>query len=116
MRQTHLPLQHSQSFEHLRVLLDLLPEEQSECRGNRFALASSLGILRRVTNQHYAPGAILQIVFSFWSSKVLLTAVEFGDAFDYSVADLRKWCGEAGFKCFEVIHLAGPSSAAVACK
>jgi hypothetical protein len=40
--------------------------------------------------------------------------IEFGDAFDFSGADFRKWCGEVGFKRFEVIHLAGPSSAAVA--
>ena len=31
-------------------------------------------------------------------------------------ADFRKWCGEVGFKRFEVIHLAVPSSAAVAYK
>ena len=42
--------------------------------------------------------------------------IEFGDAFDYSGADFRQWCGEVGFKHFEVIHLAGPSSAAVAYK
>ena len=42
--------------------------------------------------------------------------IEFGDAFDYSGADFRRWCGEVGFKRFEVIHLAGPSSAAVAYK
>ena len=42
--------------------------------------------------------------------------IEFGDAFDYSGADFRKWCGEAGFKRFETIHLAGASSAAVAFK
>lgn len=42
--------------------------------------------------------------------------IEFGDAFDYSGADFKKWCGEAGFKRFEIIHLAGPSSAAVAYK
>ena len=42
--------------------------------------------------------------------------IEFGDAFDYSGADFRKWSGEVGFKRFEVIHLAGPSSAAVAYK
>lgn len=42
--------------------------------------------------------------------------IEFGDAFDYSGADFRKWCGEAGFKRFETIHLAGPSSAAIAYK
>ena len=42
--------------------------------------------------------------------------IEFGDAFDYSGADFRKWCGEVGFKRFDVIHLAGPSSAVVAYK
>jgi len=42
--------------------------------------------------------------------------IEFGDAFDYTGADFRKWCGEVGFKRFEIIHLAGPSSAAVAYK
>ena len=42
--------------------------------------------------------------------------IEFGDAFDYSGADFRKWCGEVGFQRFAVIHLAGPSSAAVAYK
>ncbi len=42
--------------------------------------------------------------------------IEFGDAFDYSGADFRKWCQEVGFKRFEVIHLAGPSSAVIAYK
>jgi uncharacterized membrane-anchored protein len=42
--------------------------------------------------------------------------IEFGDAFDFSGADFRKWCAEAGFTRFEVIHLAGPASAAVAYK
>ena len=42
--------------------------------------------------------------------------IEFGDAFDYSSADFAKWCREVGFKRFEVIHLAGPSGAAIAYK
>ena len=42
--------------------------------------------------------------------------IEFGDAFDYSAADFEKWCREVGFNRFEVIHLAGPSSAAIAYK
>src|SRR5712691_4249599 len=42
--------------------------------------------------------------------------IEFGDAFDYSAADFRQWCAEVGFRRFEVIHLAGASSAAVAYK
>jgi 2-polyprenyl-3-methyl-5-hydroxy-6-metoxy-1,4-benzoquinol methylase len=40
--------------------------------------------------------------------------IEFGDAFDYTGADFKQWCSEAGFKRFEVMHLAGPSSAAIA--
>ncbi len=42
--------------------------------------------------------------------------IEFGDAFDFTAADFRKWCGEVGFKRFEVVPLAGASSAAVAYK
>lgn len=42
--------------------------------------------------------------------------IEFGDAFDYSGADFRKWCGEVGFRRFDVIHLVGASSAAIAYK
>jgi len=40
--------------------------------------------------------------------------IEFGDAFDYTGADFKKWCSEVGFKRFDVIRLAGPSSAAIA--
>lgn len=43
--------------------------------------------------------------------------IEFGDAaFDYTGADFRTWCGEAGFTDFEIIKLAGPTSAAIAYK
>lgn len=42
--------------------------------------------------------------------------IEFGDAFDYTGADFREWCNEAGFKRFEIINLAGPTSAAIAYK
>src|SRR5690242_11708770 len=42
--------------------------------------------------------------------------IEFGDAFDYSGADFRGWCSKVGFQRFEIIHLAGASSAAVAYK
>jgi len=42
--------------------------------------------------------------------------IEFGDAFDYTGADFRRWCGEVGFQRFDVVHLTGPSSAAVAYK
>lgn len=42
--------------------------------------------------------------------------IEFGDAFDYTGANFREWCSEAGFKRFEIINLAGPTSAAIAYK
>lgn len=43
--------------------------------------------------------------------------VEFGDeAFDYTGADFRAWCGEIGFGKFDILPLAGPSSAAIAYK
>jgi hypothetical protein len=42
--------------------------------------------------------------------------IELGDGFDYTGADFRQWCGEAGFKRFEIIPLTGPTSAAVAYK
>jgi hypothetical protein len=42
--------------------------------------------------------------------------IEFGDAFDFTGADFTKWCTAAGFRSTEVIHLAGPASAAVAYK
>lgn len=42
--------------------------------------------------------------------------IEFGDAFDYTAADFRAWCSEAGFRHFAIIPLTGPTSAAVAYK
>jgi cyclopropane fatty-acyl-phospholipid synthase-like methyltransferase len=42
--------------------------------------------------------------------------VEFGDAFDFTGADFSRWCTTAGFRKTEVIHLAGPASAAIAYK
>jgi hypothetical protein len=42
--------------------------------------------------------------------------IEFGDAFDYTGADLAGWCSEVGFRSFEVVPLAGPSSAGIAYK
>jgi ubiquinone/menaquinone biosynthesis C-methylase UbiE len=42
--------------------------------------------------------------------------IEFGDAFDFTGADFWSWCKEAGFQSYEVLHLAGPCSAAIAYK
>ena len=42
--------------------------------------------------------------------------IEFGDAFDFTFADFRGWCTEAGFRRFERIGLDGPATAAIAYK
>ncbi len=42
--------------------------------------------------------------------------IEVGDGFDYTAADFRAWCREAGFTRFEIIPLTGATSAAVAYK
>lgn len=42
--------------------------------------------------------------------------IEHGDGFDYTGADFCEWCKEIGFRRFEILRLAGPSSAAVAYK
>ncbi|HUP25013.1 MAG TPA: methyltransferase [Thermoanaerobaculia bacterium] len=42
--------------------------------------------------------------------------IEFGDAFDFTGADLRGWCLEAGFRRVEILPLGGPASAGVAWK
>ncbi len=42
--------------------------------------------------------------------------IEFGDACDFTGADFRSWCLEAGFSRCEILPLAGPASAAIAYK
>ncbi|HSN21104.1 MAG TPA: methyltransferase, partial [Usitatibacter sp.] len=42
--------------------------------------------------------------------------VELGDGFDYTGAQFREWCAEAGFRRCEIVPLAGPASAAIAYK
>jgi len=53
--------------------------------------------------------------YDFFDALVAML-IEFGDAFDYTGADFREWCTEVGFRRFEFIPLAGPTSAAVAYK
>jgi predicted O-methyltransferase YrrM len=52
--------------------------------------------------------------FGLIVSLIMLT--ELGDAFDYTGADLTRWCKEAGFRDVEVVPLAGPASAGIAYK
>src|SRR5262245_22629828 len=53
-------------------------------------------------------------VFGLLVSLTML--IEFGDAFDFTGADFRSWCCEAGFRRFAVLPLGGPTSAAIAYK
>lgn len=53
---------------------------------------------------------------SFGLMMSLNMLIEFGDAFDFTGADFWSWCQQAGFSRYEVIHLAGPCSAAIAYK
>jgi O-methyltransferase domain/Dimerisation domain len=46
----------------------------------------------------------------------LTMLLEFGDAFDFTGADFRSWCSEAGFQRFAVLPLGGSASAAIAYK
>ena len=52
----------------------------------------------------------------FFDDQLAIRAGAGHDGFDYTGADFRGWCSEAGFRRFEVIHLAGACSAAVAYK
>jgi len=55
-----------------------------------------------------------QNTFSMLMSLNML--IENGDAFDYTFDDFNRWVLDAGFKRTELIPLAGPACAAVACK
>ena len=40
--------------------------------------------------------------------------IEFGDAFDFTGADLTGWCQDAGFRSVELLPLAGAATAGIA--
>ncbi|MDY6999565.1 MAG: methyltransferase [Actinomycetota bacterium] len=92
---------HDWNLEQKRALVakayDALPE------GGAFIVIESLIDDARRTN-------------TFGLTMSLNMLIEFGDAFDYTAADFRQWCTEAGFRAFDTIALDGPSSAAVAFK
>jgi len=90
-----------------------------------WSLEKKLHLIRAAYDALPAGGALVAIeniiddarrenVFGLLMSLNML--IEFGEAFDFSGADFRQWCSQVGFKRFEVIHLAGPCSAAVAYK
>jgi cyclopropane fatty-acyl-phospholipid synthase-like methyltransferase len=67
-----------------------------------------------VVVEHFIDDARRENTFGLMMSLNML--IEFGDAFDFTVADFFGWCREAGFRRTEVIPLAGPASAGVAYK
>ena len=64
--------------------------------------------------EHLIDDARRENVFGLSMSLNML--IEFGDAFDFTGADFRAWCAEAGFRRFAVLPLGGPASAAIAYK
>ena len=55
-----------------------------------------------------------QNVFGLMMSLNML--IETSDGFDYTFADFTRWAQQAGFSRTELMHLAGPTSAAIAYK
>lgn len=55
-----------------------------------------------------------QNVFGLTMSLNML--IETGEGFDFTIDDFTKWTKKAGFKKVELLHLAGPTSAAIAWK
>jgi hypothetical protein len=42
--------------------------------------------------------------------------IELGDAFDFTGADLTRWCTQVGYQKVQIVPLAGPTSAGIAYK
>lgn len=88
-------------------------------------LERKLHLIRQAYDALPAGGALIAVdnvidddrrenVFGLMMSLNML--IEFGDAFDYTGADFRDWCEATGFRSVEILHLAGPASAAIARK
>jgi hypothetical protein len=67
-----------------------------------------------VAVEHLIDDARRENAFGLMMSLNML--IEFGEAFDFTGADFTRWCRQVGFQRTEILHLAGPASAAVAYK
>lgn len=108
--------------------VDTLPRADVVTMGfalHNWSLAKKKLLIRKVYDALPDSGAFIVIdsliddarrenVFGLLMSLNML--IEFGDAADYTGADFRAWCREAGFKRFEIIPLTGTTYAAVAYK
>jgi hypothetical protein len=107
---------------------DELPKADVVTMGNilhDWNLEKKLVLIRKAYDALPPGGALIAIenviddarrqnVFGLLMSLNML--IEFGDAFDYTGADFRKWCLDTGFTRVEILPLVGPSSAAIAYK
>lgn len=105
-------LQTAFGFWNSRVLLTAVSLDRFTILGQRQLTGAEIG--KKLVVEALIDDARRENVFGLLMSLNML--IEFGDAFDYSAADFEKWCRQIGFRRFEVIHLAGPSSAAIAYK
>jgi hypothetical protein len=94
------------------ILHDWNLEKKKTLLEKAYAALPSAGAL--IVIENIIDDARRENVFGLLMSLNML--IEFGDAFDYTGADLRIWCREAGFTRFEILTLAGPASAAIAYK
>jgi hypothetical protein len=115
-------------FDLFSVLADDLPRADVVTMGNilhDWNLEKKKALIRKAYDAVNDGGAFIAVenliddarrenAFGLLMSLNML--IEFGDGFDYTGADFREWCTEAGFKRFAIIPLAGPTSAAVAYK
>lgn len=94
------------------ILHDWNLEKKKTLIAKAFAALPTGGALIAIEN--LIDDARREHVFGLLMSLNML--IEFGDAFDYTFADFQTWCRAAGFTRFDVISLAGPTSAAIAYK
>jgi len=106
------PLPHADVITMGMILHDWNLEKKKQLVKSAYAALPKGGVFIAVEN--LIDDARRENAFGLLMSLNML--IEFGDAFDFSGADFWGWCKEAGFERYEVLHLAGPCSAAIAYK
>jgi hypothetical protein len=106
------PLPHADVITMGMILHDWNLEKKKTLIRSAFAALPEGGAFIAV--EHLIDDARRTNAFGLLMSLNML--IEFGDAFDFTGADFRAWCSEAGFRRVAVLPLGGPASAAVAYK
>lgn len=93
------------------------------CKGSNalffYPRKTGTGLMQRKKNQvqpNRSGGLYGQRHCSFLLLMTLNVLIENGDGFDYTMKDFERWTIAAGFKRIELLHLAGPTNAAIAYK